>query len=98
MELKFVADEIVNANRGPNRVYEWTEFIEELYKHPNKWAEFPVKIANSVTAYRVQETYKDVIVKVADGNNLKKSHPNKKYWTVYLRYEPSDLILESETF
>lgn len=94
MELKFVEDEIVAANRGQNRKYPWAEFIEELYKHPNRWAEFPMKINNSITGYRVQETYKDIVVKLADGNNLAAAHPDKQYWTVYLRYEPSITVEE----
>jgi len=94
MELKFVEDEIVAANQGKNRKYPWAEFIEELYKHPNRWAEFPMKINNSITGYRVQETYKDIIVKLADGNNLAAAHPDKQYWTVYLRYEPSIVVEE----
>lgn len=90
MELKFVSDDLVGRSRGKNAKYPWTEFIEELYKHPNRWAEFPIKVSNSITGYRVQESYKDIVVKMTDGNNLAKSHPNKAYWTVYLKYEPSE--------
>lgn len=88
MELKFVEDSIVASNRGKHAKYPWSEFIEELYKHPGKWAEFPMKINNSISAYRVQDQYKDIIVRVKDGNNLAASHEDKLYWTVYLRYEP----------
>jgi len=95
MEIKFVEDDVVDANRGKRSKYPWSEFIEELYKHPNRWAEFPIKINNSVTGYRVQETYKDITVRLADGNNLAAAHPNKQYWTVYLKYEP---IIEEELF
>lgn len=87
MKLKFVDDSVI---RGPGRTsrYPWTEFIEELYKHPNKWAEFPMTVNSSVTAYRVREQYADIEVAVSGGNNLPIDDPNKKEWTVYLRYVP----------
>lgn len=88
MKIKFVnIDDI--PNRGKRSEYNWSEFIEELYKYPNQWAEFPKKIANSTTAYRVKEAYNDIDVKIAGGNNLAKHHPNKQHWTVYLCYTPT---------
>ncbi len=89
MEIKFVEDAIVQrAYTGRKETHPWTEFIEELYKHPNKWAEFPDKINASATAYAQQEKYEDIEVIVSGGNNLARKHPDKKQWTVYLRFVP----------
>lgn len=87
MKLKFVDDSIVRSVGRPSR-YPWAEFMEELYKHPNRWAEFPMPIANSTSAYRIKEKYADIEVTVSGGNNLDADHPDKKSWTVYLRYVP----------
>lgn len=87
MKLKFVDDSVVRGTGRPNK-YPWAEFIEELYKHPNRWAEFPIAVANSTSAYRVKEQYADIEVTVSGGNNLAADHPDKAAWTVYLRYVP----------
>lgn len=91
MQLKFVSDEIVeqlNHRKSGNRRHNWSEFVEELYKHPNKWAEFPDKVNSSAIAYSQSEKYKDVEVRVTGGNNLSKDHPDKRQWTVYMRFVP----------
>jgi hypothetical protein len=94
MEIKFVTEDEIAEKRGRKEKYPWSEFIEELYKHPNKWAEFPVKVVNSGSAYRVTTKYKDVEVQVTGGNNLTAEDPGKQLWTVYVRYTPRD----EETF
>lgn len=91
MKLKFVSDEEIEAIRpGMYSKINWASFIEELYKHPNQWAEFPEKINNAASAYNVKEKYKEIEVKITGGNALPLDHPDKRQWTVYLRYVPSD--------
>jgi hypothetical protein len=95
MKLKFVSDEEVRKlTPGSKLGHDWSGFIEELYKYPNKWAEFPDKIRSANSAYQVRNTYKDIEVKVTGGNGLAIDDPDKKFWTVYLRYTPG----EDDTF
>jgi hypothetical protein len=95
MKLKFVSDEeIKRLTPGVRLGYDWATFIEELYKHPNQWAEFPERIKSANTGYAVRNNYKDIEVKVTGGNGLSINDPEKKLWTVYLRYTPG----EDDTF
>lgn len=100
MELKFVEDSIVQeltsrGRRGHN--LPWAEFIEELYKHPNRWAEFPHKVNASASAYVNIERFKNIEVRLTGGNNLRKTHPDKKQWTVFLRFVPENPGKTSKT-
>jgi hypothetical protein len=93
MEIKFVEDNIVEmltarGRRGQN--LPWSEFIEELYKHPDRWAEFPYKVNASATAYVHIEKFKNIEVRLTGGNNLAKMHPDKKQWTVFMRFVPEN--------
>jgi hypothetical protein len=90
MELKFVSDEALAGLTTGSRVKKimWTGFMEELYKHPNKWAEFPIKVNSSASAYSAIARFAQVEAKLAGGNNLGKNHPDKKQWTVYVRFVP----------
>lgn len=93
MKIKFVTDEVVEqlttrGRRGLN--LPWAEFIEELYKHPNRWAEFPHKVNASSSAYSQIDKFKDIEARVTGGNNLSKLHVDKKQWTVLLRYVPEN--------
>lgn len=98
MKLKFVDDSVVRQQtRGRKPAYDWQAFMEELYKYPNKWAEFPEKIAHSQTAYRLPQIFKDIEVRISGGNNLTMSDPAKQNWTVYIRYVPS-VQEEDDTF
>lgn len=94
LKLKFVEDSEVNAGRGRRSSYDFASFIEELYKHPNKWAEFPEKIPSSNTAQRLKTQYKDIEVVTSGGNGLGLTNPDKKMWTVYIRYTPSEPVNE----
>lgn len=89
MKLKFVnATEI--GGRGRKSIYAFDEFIEELYKFPNQWAEFPEQIGFASQAYRLSERFADIEIVCSGGNALAKTHPNKKNWTVYIKYSPKD--------
>lgn len=93
MKLKFVADEeIKRTYRRKSAAIDFTPFIEELYKHPNKWAEYPDKINNSTQAYRIRKQFNDIEVIITGGNNLAAGNPDKKLWTLYIRYTPSEVI------
>ena len=96
MKLKFLTDnEIARVSlRGRDMSHNWAPFIEELYKHPNRWAEFPEKVNHSAQAYKVTQMYKDIEVKITGGNGHRVDHPDKKQWTVFVRYVPDN---ESET-
>lgn len=87
--LKFVDEQTVKqaATRGRN-AYDWTSIIEELYAHPNQWAEIDRKIGFSTVAYRIKEKYEGIEVMCTGGNNLSMSNPEKKLWTIYMRFVP----------
>ena len=89
MKLNFIDDKVVYANgRGRKNDHNFSEFIEELYKFPNRWAEFPEKINFATMGYRLTAQFKDIEVRCANGNNLKTTDPEKLKWTVYIRYTP----------
>jgi hypothetical protein len=90
MKLKFVSDkELAQATlRSRDMSPDWASFVEELYKHPNRWAEFPEKVNHSAQAYRITGMYKDIEVKITGGNSHRLDHPDKKQWTVFVRYVP----------
>jgi hypothetical protein len=92
MKLKFITDSDMEriSLRGRDMSHNWVPFIEELYKHPNRWAEFPEKVMHSAQAYKVTQRYKDIHVKITGGNSHRVDHPDKKPWTVYARYVPDD--------
>jgi hypothetical protein len=99
MKIKFVEDTVVAQGRGRKAQHDFAAFIEELYKFPNQWAEFPEKVSFASSAYRISEQFKDIEVVCQGGNALAKDNPNKKLWTVYLRYVPSAPIeTEDDTF
>lgn len=95
MKLKFVEDNIVQATDGRRQTLEkFNQFVEELYKYPNQWAEYPDQINHSATIYRLKDRFKDIEVALRGGNNLAMDHPDKKAWTAYIRYVP--IIVEEE--
>jgi hypothetical protein len=89
LKIKFVNEADI-MGRGRKSQYPFAEFIEELYKFPNQWAEFPEQVNFASQAYRVLEKYADIEVVCKGGNPLAKNHPDKKNWTVYIRYTPKD--------
>lgn len=89
MELKFVSDETVKeAVRASSVNFNWSHLIEELYKHPNKWVEVPVKFNSWQNTRFLMQKYKDVEAKAVGGNRLPANHPDKVKWTYYVRYVP----------
>lgn len=104
MKIKFLSDaeveELTKDRRGQHRnMYNWSAIIEELYKHPNRWAEMDFKVPSATTRRFLLERFKDIEVRMSGGNNLASSHPDKKLWSVYIKYVPAvDATEEEETF
>ncbi|CAB4149283.1 hypothetical protein UFOVP536_70 [uncultured Caudovirales phage] len=97
MKLKFVDDEVVKqaATRG-RKAYDWTSIVEQLYANPNKWVELDRQIGFPNAAYRAREKFAGIEIVCSGGNLLTMSDPNKKLWTVYMRFvEP---VVEEELF
>ena len=90
MELKFVElDDIVR----PKTSQKFREYIKVLMKHPGKWAEYPDKLNTPTEGYRLKKLVPGIEVRLTGGNNLAKKHPDKKPYTLYLRYvEPTELL------
>lgn len=83
MEIKFV-DNPSGGRRGRPPVYPWSQFFEELYKHPGRWGQFPAEFNNSSTPHTAAKRYKDISVKVGaetdkDGNTV---------FIAYFKYSP----------
>ena len=87
--MKFVDDSVVERlHSGSRRNEQLVAFIEELYKHPNRWAEYPEGVVSPSGMYRQARKYADIDIRIAGGNLLPKHHPDKKLWTAYLRFVP----------
>jgi hypothetical protein len=84
--IKWVADSVVENGMSRSTII---EIIEALYANPNQWAEYPDPVPSASWARMVATKYDAIEVVTRGGNNLAASHPNKKYWTVYLRYNPT---------
>jgi hypothetical protein len=89
LKMEWVPDEVIVARKyGRKPRYDVTSFIEELYANPMKWAKFPATIGQHTWGYRLMDNYKNIEVVQSGGNNLANSHPDKKAWTVYVRFNP----------
>ena len=88
-KIKWVTDdEVAKAKVGRKAQYDISGFIEELYANPGAWAMFPEKVNSHAWAYRIPQRYAQIEVVQTGGNNLSGQHPDKKLWTVYMRYNP----------
>jgi hypothetical protein len=87
MKLKFVDDATVAqaALRG-RKTFNWIAVVEELYAHPNKWIEVEETVAFPTNAYRIRDKFEGIEVVCSGGNLFAVSHPEKKNWTVYIRF------------
>jgi hypothetical protein len=84
MKLQFVAEETVEGGtRGRKPMYPWAEFFEELYKHPGKWAKFPIEVKNAASAYKQRDKYKDIEARCVGDKET-------GLWTAYFKFTPSD--------
>jgi len=89
LEIEWVPDEEVGSRRlGRKPKHDVTAFIEELYANPMKWAKFPIAVTQHTWGYRLMDSFKNIEVIQSGGNNLANSHPDKKAWTVYVRFNP----------
>lgn len=99
MTFKFVDEQTVKqaATRG-RKAYDWTSIIEQLYANPNQWVEIERKVGFSTVAYRLKEKYEGIETVCTGGNNLSMTHPDKKLWTVYMRFVPTTTQEDKELF
>ena len=86
MEIKFVEAEDLRV-RG-TALESAKELLVALKNHPNRWAEVPTKVSAGTVVQRWKALFPDFDFKASGGNNLAKDHPDKKYWTVFVRYSP----------
>lgn len=87
--IEWVDDEEVNKiTRGRNIHYDATPIIEQLYANPMRWAKLPVQFKHSTQVIRLKRQFKNIEVKSTGGNNLATTHPDKRLWTVFVRYNP----------
>lgn len=87
--MKFVEDAVIERlQSGSRRNEQLVAFIEELYQHPNRWAQYPEGIVSPSGMYRQARKYADIEVRIAGGNLLPKHHPDKILWTAYFRFVP----------
>jgi hypothetical protein len=84
MKLTFV-DNLDAVKPGRKAIYPWTEFFEELYKHPNKWAVFPIEIVSAGSAYVASRKYKDITVRVSKNKDTDK-------WTCYFKFTNNEEV------
>jgi hypothetical protein len=97
LKIEWVPDEEMAVKRlGRKPKYEVSSFIEELYANPMRWAKFPVEIGQHTWGYRLMDSFKNIEVIQSGGNNLANSHPDKKNWTVYVRFNP-DFVRKTKT-
>jgi hypothetical protein len=87
--IEWVDDTEVNKiSRGKPVHYDATPVIEQLYANPMRWAKLPVQFKHSAQVLRLKKAFKGIEVKSTGGNNLATTHPDKRLWTVYVRYNP----------
>ena len=87
MKLKFVDDKVVEQARvrGRGNKFDWPTIIEQLYANPNKWVELPETVPYPSGAYYAKK-FEGIEVVCSGGNLLKPDNPDKKHWTVYIRF------------
>lgn len=93
MNIKWVDDEVINNIKRGNKeslIPQFEKFLAELKKNPNRWAEYPEKIASQPWVVKMGKRYAGLETKVTGGNSLRLDDPNKKLWTAYFRYVGED--------
>jgi len=84
VELKFVDSlEIGKAGRKPT--YPWADFFEALYKHPNRWAEFPFRVKHAGSGYSQAKKYNGVECRVT-------RHVESGEWILYFRFNQEEEV------
>jgi hypothetical protein len=90
MEIEWVDDKVVDVIKKGSRKEGATNTMREMYQvlkeNPNVWAKFPTPIAANASVARWKEIFPGLEAKVTGGNQLSPKDPNKKWWTVYVRY------------
>jgi hypothetical protein len=86
MEIKFVDPSEIR--KGGSVLPVVRELTEALKEHPNRWAELPIKVSTGTSVNRWKTLFPDFEFKGSGGNNFATGHPDKKLWTIYVRYSP----------
>jgi hypothetical protein len=82
MKIEFV-DQDQLRKAGRRETLPWTEFFEELYKHPNSelWAAFPIKLKTPSAAYAAAKRFKDMVVTCKNTDDG---------WLAFAKYAPKE--------
>jgi len=96
MELKFVNEPPENRGSAKYKAV-LAETLAELKNHPNKWAEFPIQVSYPTMPSQWRQQHPEFSFRVSGGNTLAIKDPNKKLWTVYIRYNKPEPTNQSYT-
>jgi hypothetical protein len=86
MNIEWVSDIVVRGARMKKS--EVTAIVEQLYANPYKWAKFGENVPNHSWKKVIEDQFDGIEVVLTGGNNLASDNPNKRFWTMYLRYNP----------
>lgn len=94
MEIEWVANEIVDdiykGSRKSGASKTMRLMFESLKQNPGVWAKFPIEVNSNASVDRWKRMYKGLECKVTGGNQRPIGAPDKKLWTVYVRYVNND--------
>lgn len=86
MKIEWVSDTVVRGARMKKS--EVSAIVEQLYANPYKWAKFAHPVPNHSWKKVIEDEFDGIEVVLTGGNNLASDNPDKKFWTMYLRYVP----------
>ncbi len=89
MEIEWVEDDVVNSIRRGDKSPQipiLEAMLVELKKNPGSWAKFPVPVNSQPVVHRWKMLFPGTEFRATGGNSLKANHPEKKQWTLYVRY------------
>ena len=66
-------------------MYPWAEFFEELYKHPNRWAQFPYRVKNASSGYVQAKKYNGIECRVT-------RHVDSGEWNLFFRFNQEEEV------
>lgn len=94
MDIEFIDENQLPQGPGRPAIYNdrFEVFMETLLAHPDaigKWAKMPFEIPHAtVVSMAWRKKYPECKFRCSGGNNLNVKDPNKKLWTIYVKYEP----------
>lgn len=66
-------------------MYPWADFFEALYKHPNRWAEFPYMVTSPSSGYYQAKQYNNI-----DCRTTRDIESGK--WVLYFRFNQEEEV------